>query len=384
MKGLARWTRGIILVLVAVVIVTSLVACGKVNHPPSITSLVANPTSLAPGGSSTVTCVASDPDGDSLSYAWTCNGGATSGTGAQVTWVAPSVANTYIVNVVVSDGKGGTANGSVAIVVAVPTPTPTPVPSFGSIDIKSDPAGAEIIIDSGDTGSITPYVATHVSTGNHTVELKYEHYKWRSENVSVNGGETAYVNWALTYASVQTLTIQPNASRGKDTMVYEDSPTQNFGSTGWLDILSGTGERDRAFLQFNISSLPSTAVITQADLGLYYYFDSLGVSEDVGVYEVTGSWSDSTITWNNQPTVNATVLDTVTLPASGSDSFENWTITELVKGWFDGTVANNGVMVRTINDSVNTAARKEFYSADWSNPTLCPEIVITYYDPSAP
>jgi hypothetical protein len=117
------------------------------------------------------------------------------------------------VAVTVSDGKGGTVNSSVSIAVAVPTPTPTPAPTEGSIDIKSNPAGAEVIIDGHDTGSITPYVATHVAVGNHTVKLVYTHYKWRTENVPVTGGEPAYVNWLLTYADSVTLPIQP---AGKD------------------------------------------------------------------------------------------------------------------------------------------------------------------------
>jgi len=206
---------------------------------PSITSLVANPASLAPGDGTTVTCVATDPDGDVLSYTWEYTGGTLQGTGSTVTWIAPSIANTYTVKVTISDGKGGTANSNVAISVgSAPSPTLTPTPtstetatptstpatSYGSIDIKSSPAGAKVIIDGVDTGSITPYVATNIASGNHTVKLEYTHYKGRSENVSVIEGQTKYINWALTYADNQTLTIQPDGAAGKDSCVYEYMP----------------------------------------------------------------------------------------------------------------------------------------------------------------
>ena len=37
-----------------------------INHPPVITSLTANPTSVSTSSVSTITCIATDPDGDTL------------------------------------------------------------------------------------------------------------------------------------------------------------------------------------------------------------------------------------------------------------------------------------------------------------------------------
>ena len=60
-----------------------------VNNPPTITSLVANASWTTPSGTIQVTCAASDPDRDELSYEWTAGGGDISGTGAVVNWTAP-------------------------------------------------------------------------------------------------------------------------------------------------------------------------------------------------------------------------------------------------------------------------------------------------------
>jgi hypothetical protein len=87
------------------------------NHPPTITSVVANPTSVSTGAVSTITCNASDPDGDTLSYTWSATGGTISGTGSQVNWTAPSSSGTYTITCTVSDGKGGTASSSVNVTV---------------------------------------------------------------------------------------------------------------------------------------------------------------------------------------------------------------------------------------------------------------------------
>jgi len=92
------------------------------NHQPIITSLEAEAEWIAPFGSQQVTCNASDPDGDDLSYEWSTTGGDISGTGAVVSWTAPQEAGTYDVTVVVNDGQGGNDTGLVSLNVVPPIP----------------------------------------------------------------------------------------------------------------------------------------------------------------------------------------------------------------------------------------------------------------------
>ncbi len=81
----------------------------RANRPPTITSLVADADWTLPSGSIQVTCTASDPDGDELSYEWSTTGGDISGTGAVVNWTAPEEVGMYDVTVVVTDGHGSSA-----------------------------------------------------------------------------------------------------------------------------------------------------------------------------------------------------------------------------------------------------------------------------------
>ncbi|MBU0701808.1 hypothetical protein KKE26_11060, partial [bacterium] len=87
------------------------------NQPPVIGSLTAVPTTLAPGGTSTITCTATDPNGDPLGYTWTPDAGTILGTGSQVAWITPLPSGTYSVTCSVSDGKAGTSSNSVSVVV---------------------------------------------------------------------------------------------------------------------------------------------------------------------------------------------------------------------------------------------------------------------------
>jgi hypothetical protein len=93
-----------------------------VDNPPTITSLIANASWTTPSGTVEVTCTASDPDHDQLSYEWTADGGGISGTGAVVNWTAPQEVGAYNVTVAVSDGYGGEETRSVSIFVDLGTP----------------------------------------------------------------------------------------------------------------------------------------------------------------------------------------------------------------------------------------------------------------------
>jgi hypothetical protein len=41
----------------------------------------------------------------------------------------------------------------------------------GSIEITTNPSGVKIFLDGKDTGKITPYTFTNISTGNHIIEV---------------------------------------------------------------------------------------------------------------------------------------------------------------------------------------------------------------------
>lgn len=87
------------------------------NHPPMITDIIADPDIIDVGEASQLSCVASDPDGDSLTYNWTAGHGTITGSGSTVVWNAPPTVGYYQVRCTVSDGKGGAATDSVGITV---------------------------------------------------------------------------------------------------------------------------------------------------------------------------------------------------------------------------------------------------------------------------
>jgi hypothetical protein len=147
------------------------------NHPPIINDIVAE-AYINPSSSSSIYCVALDPDNDKLFYSWSCSGGTLTGQGTEMTWTATKELGEYTISVVVTDGKGGKATGSTKVTVAldpnqppsitiiatpkgeqsltiIPTHQPLRVRQGDNIYIEciaEDPDGDEIVLEWSTTG----------------------------------------------------------------------------------------------------------------------------------------------------------------------------------------------------------------------------------------
>jgi hypothetical protein len=118
---------------VAAVLLSILFYRMLVNHPPIIASLEAGEGWTTVSTSLYVTCNASDPDGDELSYDWSASGGEINGETATVNWTAPDAVGSYRITVTVTDGRGGEVTDYVTVTV-----TPSMPPIIVSLTADSD------------------------------------------------------------------------------------------------------------------------------------------------------------------------------------------------------------------------------------------------------
>lgn len=159
----------------------------------------------------------------------------------------------------------------------------------------------------------------------------------------------------------------------------------------WTYSSSGCGQgTQRTLIKFSqLSSIPSTAVITNAQLNLFgvsssgsygtsYYPGSPYTSSNEGwVERVTAAWNEFTVTWNTQPSTTAT--NRVGIPFS--TSHWNWNtslnVTTLVND-IRASGANEGFMLKLKSELIYRCV--VFASSDNPDPTRWPELVITYLD----
>jgi hypothetical protein len=87
------------------------------NQVPAILNITANPSEIDIGDTTIITCQASDPDGDSLTYTWTSQAGYLIGNAPIISWVAPDTVGYFRINCNINDGRGGQDLDSVGIVV---------------------------------------------------------------------------------------------------------------------------------------------------------------------------------------------------------------------------------------------------------------------------
>ncbi len=136
---------------------------GTSNQAPAIRNISADPVIVGRQERSNLTCVATDPDGDSLVYYWRATSGRLQDdfddVEATEQWVAPNTDGNYWIAVTVSDGREVDEDSLELTVIAPNEPPATPwdpSPRDGSSDIDrpvnltwkcSDVDGDQILYD---------------------------------------------------------------------------------------------------------------------------------------------------------------------------------------------------------------------------------------------
>jgi len=251
---------------------------------------------------------------------------------------------------------------------------------YGTLDINSTPSGANVYLDGVDTGQVTPIILPNIAVGDHIIELRKFHYKCWEDIVTVMLGQTVYLNPPLLWAIEETIKIQPGGLEGKDTCVWYNHPTSNYGNDDYLWVGTYTGAIVRSYLHFDLSDVPPNAVILDANLGLYNYYSYGLTSISIGLYTVNESWAEDTITWDNQPSSSSEVTDIQILPTIQTDDFVHWQIGNLVKGWQEESIANYGMVLRHTDES-SVEDIKWFFSSDYITAIDRPKLIINFYVP---
>jgi hypothetical protein len=228
----------------------------------------------------------------------------------------PTVSNGKVY--VVSWGNAASGAGQLCVygllnsVVPPPPMNVTASPGNGQVTLKwSASTGAtsyNIFRGTSSGGESTTPIATGISATTYTatglVNGTTYYFKVAAVDVAGTSALSAEVSAKPSNAITTTITLTPVADSYVRDGTYANT---NFGTAVTLYTKTdGSGFNRNTFLKFDLSKI--TGTVQSAQLRLYGSFTSADTGT-LGVYSVAvSSWTETGITWNNQPLISASPL----------------------------------------------------------------------------
>ncbi len=187
----------------------------------------------------------------------------------------------------------------------------------------------------------------------------------------------------ITYTTGGGMTAEfQNGTNGysgtEDSYLRETSPTTNYGTE--LDLRADGVDQDpvtstygevASVIQWDVGTIPSTATVTSASIVFNFTNSSSGT---YSLFEQTGAWSEATVAWNDM-SAGSTALGTVATGSFGITTINlNSTGIDLVQDWVDGSVSNNGIIIKT--DGTNDGIAAD--SSEGGIISSRPKLIINY------
>lgn len=181
-----------------------------------------------------------------------------------------------------------------------------------------------------------------------------------------------------TYGTPSTCSLQPVAdSHMRNGAADADT---NYGTLPTLDVRSNAESASRVLARFDLAScspaIPADAIVHSANLRLTL-FSNANATRTYDLYRTTGSWAETTVTWNNQPAVATVATSSVTVSSgTNAPAVVEWNVLSGVQDFVSTAATNYGWRV---NDSAEDAdVELSFESREAASGQ--PELVITYVD----
>ena len=177
-----------------------------------------------------------------------------------------------------------------------------------------------------------------------------------------------------------------------DNALNSKSPDFVRSSSNYISIGHGATygpETMRYIGKLNLSAVDKTRSIQKAVIKIdrvssSFDNDSIGYGIFYSLHRVDSSWDNSTVTFNNSPSIGTSIISQGVKGNYGVFEFD---VTELVKGWVNGTIANYGFLIKkggdiNMTDNVYGVFASSNYPSNGAETR--PYLEITYNKPAPP
>ncbi len=181
-----------------------------------------------------------------------------------------------------------------------------------------------------------------------------------------------------------TITIQPTVEDANFSVCSTCQPS--VGEHVYVGVDNGGWWRGA--LQFDLSSVPAGAVVTKADLRLFYDGWCLvasdpghcgGKSHQIDAHRMTKAWSTASRTADLD--FAATPLSSSTLPAPPhANQWLSWDVTGAVGAWVGGTSSNHGFLLKRSTEPLSASGPGLVGRRYTGAAELRPKLEVTYSD----
>lgn len=223
-------------------------------------------------------------------------------------------------------------------------------------------------------------------------------YYYRVRSADAAGHVSYSSEYSFKTANITVLQLSPGL--GLDTSIRGNQPDWNLGGDTTLDA-GDIGGADwgtlRSILKFDLSGIPATATVNSATLSLYQWYQEDASPLTIDVHYLTGNWTEGTgagsATGDGATWLTTNGADDWTDPGGDYDStvsassdapgavntWVDWDLTALTQSWADGSITNNGLLLKQDAEYPAGSDAKSFYSSEFAtDAALRPKLTIEW------
>lgn len=206
-----------------------------------------------------------------------------------------------------------------------------------------------------------------------------------------------FVTSPIVLPTTITLILQPGPTDGKDSEVGSYSPNASNPDVIYTNIyawtIGGSENIKRCFFGYDLSSIPTNAVVDSAFLSLY--FSQAFINGPQGAYysghtvyggdnaffinRITGNWTESGVTWNTQPTFSTVNQVSIAPFTDYRQDYSKMNVKNLVADMVANPINSYGFMLRHQIEAIYKITI--FATSDDPNPSVRPKFQAYYHLP---